>query len=60
MGAFAWWTETIQIRTLLSVFQKSGSVQHFIYLKNYNFILTLPIAIFSLYNESLDFDRTVQ
>ncbi len=31
---FAWWTETIQIRTLLSVFQKSGSALSLICLKN--------------------------
>ena len=29
-----WWTETIQIRTLLSVFQKSGSALSLICLKN--------------------------
>lgn len=29
-----WWTETMQIRTLLSVFQKSGSALSLICLKN--------------------------
>ena len=36
---FAWWTETIQIRTLYSNFRKSGSALSLICLKNCNLIL---------------------